>query len=250
MITRLRRILVVFSFVGIAAASCSSNDSDAPNGDMPVASGASACDGGASAGPPSYDPIPASARGPALTSAGYLVQEVKDKLYWLTDGIYSCMFLSTGSGVIVVDVPQTIAPNLIKAIASVTAEPITHVVYSHHHADHIGGAAVIPKGATFIAQENTASLLAREADPNRPVPTVTFTDTYTLTVGSQTLVLDYKGPNHDVGNIFIYAPAQKVLMLVDVIGRGGRHSTNSGRRATSKGTSPRTTMHSRTTSTP
>jgi glyoxylase-like metal-dependent hydrolase (beta-lactamase superfamily II) len=130
------------------------------------------------------------------------------------------MFLSTGSGVIVVDAPQTLAPNLLKGIASVTTEPITHVVYSHHHADHIGGAGVIPKGATFIAQQETAALLAREADPNRPVPTVTFADTYTLTVGSQTLVLDYKGPNHDVGNIFVYAPTQKVLMLVDVVWPG------------------------------
>jgi glyoxylase-like metal-dependent hydrolase (beta-lactamase superfamily II) len=36
-------------------------------------------------------------------------------------------------------------------------------------------------------------------------------------VGSQTLQLDYRGPNHEPGNIFIHAPAQGVLMLVDVI---------------------------------
>jgi glyoxylase-like metal-dependent hydrolase (beta-lactamase superfamily II) len=38
-----------------------------------------------------------------------------------------------------------------------------------------------------------------------------------LEVGEQTLVLDYKGPNHGPGNIFAYAPRQKVLMLVDVV---------------------------------
>lgn len=210
----------MLSLLGAAAASCTSDDGAAPAGNPPLGSSAVSSDGGASTGAPSYDPVPDGARGPAPNSAGYLVQEVKDKLYWITDGIYSCMFLATGSGVIVVDVPQTIAPHLLDAIASVTSEPITHVVYSHHHADHIGGAGVIPKGATFVAHEETASLLGREADPNRPVPTVTFTDTYTLTVGSQTLVLDYKGPNHDAGNIFIYAPAQKVLMLVDVVWPG------------------------------
>jgi glyoxylase-like metal-dependent hydrolase (beta-lactamase superfamily II) len=182
----------------------------------------SSCDDDSTSAPtlPAFDPVPDAAKGPAIPPAGYLVQEVKDKLYWVSDGIYSCMFLSTGVGVIVVDAPQTIAPNLLAAIASVTSEPITHVVYSHHHADHIGGAGVLPKEAITIAQASTAALLRREADPNRPIPTVTFDDTYTLSVGTQTLILDYKGPNHDVGNIFIYAPSQKVLMLVDVVWPG------------------------------
>jgi glyoxylase-like metal-dependent hydrolase (beta-lactamase superfamily II) len=39
----------------------------------------------------------------------------------------------------------------------------------------------------------------------------------TLKVGNQTLQLDYHGNNHLPGNIFIYAPQQKVLMLVDII---------------------------------
>jgi glyoxylase-like metal-dependent hydrolase (beta-lactamase superfamily II) len=202
--------------VVVVAMGCST-DNDAPgSAPAPVA----ACDANVSAGPTPFDPLPQTAQGPAIPAGGYLVQEVRDKLYWVTDGIYSCMFLSTGAGVIVVDAPQTIAPNLLAAIASVTSEPVTHVVYSHHHADHIGGAGVLPKTATFIAQAETAALLQREADPSRPVPTVTFDTTYTLTVGTQSLVLDYKGPNHDVGNIFIYAPAQKVLMLVDVVWPG------------------------------
>jgi glyoxylase-like metal-dependent hydrolase (beta-lactamase superfamily II) len=36
-------------------------------------------------------------------------------------------------------------------------------------------------------------------------------------VGHQNLVLSYEGPIHQPGNIFIYAPGQKTLMLVDVI---------------------------------
>jgi glyoxylase-like metal-dependent hydrolase (beta-lactamase superfamily II) len=174
----------------------------------------------ASVGPTVYDPLPPTATGPMIPQGGYIVQEVNNKLYWMTDGIYSCMFLATGVGVIVVDAPQTLAPNLLTAIASVTNEPVTHVVYTHHHADHIGGAGVLPKTATYIAHQDTAALLQREADPNRPVPTVTFSDTYTLTVGSQTLKLDYHGPNHDAGNIFVYAPNQRVLMVVDIVWPG------------------------------
>jgi glyoxylase-like metal-dependent hydrolase (beta-lactamase superfamily II) len=42
------------------------------------------------------------------------------------------------------------------------------------------------------------------------------------------LVLDYKGVNHEAGNIFIYAPKQKVLMLVDVVYPGWMPYKNLG----------------------
>jgi glyoxylase-like metal-dependent hydrolase (beta-lactamase superfamily II) len=50
-----------------------------------------------------------------------------------------------------------------------------------------------------------------------PLPDITFKKHFTLRRGHQALELDYNGPNHEPGNIFIYAPKQKVLMLVDVI---------------------------------
>ena len=50
-----------------------------------------------------------------------------------------------------------------------------------------------------------------------PIPTVTFSKNYTLQIGNETLNLDYYGVNHLPGNIFIYAPKQKVLTLVDII---------------------------------
>src|SRR5882724_6877582 len=217
--TRIRTTIFVLRLAStLICVGCSSDTNTASPSS--AAGGAATGKGGMAVQPTPTDPLPQVALGTAIPAAGYVVQEVRDKLYWVSDGIYSCMFLSTGSGVIVVDAPQTIAPNLLAAIASVTAEPVTHVIYSHHHADHIGGAGVLPKTATYIAQSETAALLQRENDPNRPVPTVTFDDTYTLNVGSQTLTLDYHGPNHDVGNIFIYAPKQKMLMVVDVVWPG------------------------------
>ncbi len=171
-----------------------------------------------SAGPSDVAPVPASARGPAIPQdKGYLVQEIRNGLYWITDGTYQVMFLTTGKGVIAVDAPPNLAQKYLKAIADVTSERVTHVIYSHAHADHIGAANIFPKGTKFVAHKETADLLRRAKDPNRPVPTVTFTKTYTLKVGNQTLILDYKGVNHEPGNIFIWAPRQKVLMLVDVI---------------------------------
>ena len=42
-------------------------------------------------------PLPESAKGPQIDfSKGYLVEEIKDGLYWVTDGAYNTMFLTTG----------------------------------------------------------------------------------------------------------------------------------------------------------
>jgi len=163
-------------------------------------------------------PIPETAKGPQIDfSKGYLVEEIKDGLYWITDGAYNTIFLTTGEGVIVVDAPPSIGENYLNAIAEVTEEPITHVIYSHTHIDHIGAASIFPDDAVIISHKDVASELEKRNDSNRPIPTETFDDEYLLEVGSQSLELKYDGPMHVPGNIFIYAPEQKVLMVVDVI---------------------------------
>jgi glyoxylase-like metal-dependent hydrolase (beta-lactamase superfamily II) len=124
---------------------------------------------------------------------GYFVHEIRGGLYWVTDGLYNTMFLVSSNGVIAVDPLPSLGPRYLKAIAEVTVKPVTHVIYSHEHTDHIGAASLFPKGAVYIAQQETAAILARRRDPRRPVPTVTFDTRYTLTVGDQTLVLEYQG---------------------------------------------------------
>ena len=171
--------------------------------------------------------LPDTASGVAIDPAkGYFVEEIKDGVYWVTEGTYQMMFVTTGEGVIVVDAPPSIGANILSAIAEVTDEPITHVIYSHSHADHIAGASIYPADATYIAHEETAAQLERErplpfgtfvGGGPVPAPTVTFADSYTLNVGSQTLELTYRGPHHEPGNIYVYAPDQKVLLLIDVV---------------------------------
>ncbi|HWU86573.1 MAG TPA: MBL fold metallo-hydrolase [Kofleriaceae bacterium] len=164
------------------------------------------------------DPVPAASLGPAIPmNKGYLVQHLGGNVYAVCDGAYQTMFIPTGSGVIVVDAPPTIGTRLLDAIHETTSEPITHVIYSHHHTDHIGAADMFPPGVIRIAQTETGALLAADHDPHRPPPTVTFDTSYTLKVGTETLQLDYHGNVHEPGNIFIYAPNEKVLMLVDVV---------------------------------
>lgn len=151
---------------------------------------------------------------------GYHVEELRDGVYWVTGGWYDCMFVRTGNGVIVVDAPPSMGERLLDAIASVTDEPVTHMVYSHWHADHIGAAGMFGPKIKRIAHEKTAELLTRFPDPDRPVPTETFSRDATLDVNGVKLELSYKGQNHAEGNIFIYAPRQKVLTAIDILAPG------------------------------
>jgi glyoxylase-like metal-dependent hydrolase (beta-lactamase superfamily II) len=163
-----------------------------------------------------YLQVPDPARGPALNEDGYVVEEIGEGLYWVTDGFYQMMFLLTGEGVVAIDAPPTLGHNIHRAIRKVTSADVTHAVYSHSHADHVG-AMVIYEGAELYAQEEAAQLLVRDADPNRPAPTRTFTDSLKLEIGGEELQLDYHGPNHCPGNAYIYAPKQQTLMLVDIV---------------------------------
>jgi glyoxylase-like metal-dependent hydrolase (beta-lactamase superfamily II) len=165
-----------------------------------------------------YMDVPESAKGPAIDAVkGYRIQNLGKDLYMVTDNAVQAMFLVYEDGVVLVDVPQTLASAIPKAIAEVTIKPITHLIYSHSHADHIGGAGSLNGRPMIIAHEETKKLLARANDSQRPLPTTTFNDTYTLNVGSHRLELSYHGDGHEPGNIFIYAPAQKTLMVIDVI---------------------------------
>jgi glyoxylase-like metal-dependent hydrolase (beta-lactamase superfamily II) len=165
-----------------------------------------------------YLDVPASAQGPAIDPAkGYRLQNLGKDLFMITDNAIQSMFLVYDRGVVVIDAPQNLAAHIPQAIAEVSDKPITHLIYSHSHADHIGGAKALGGHPIIIAHEETLRLLKRDADPNRPLPTVTFSDKYTLRVGNQVLELSYHGNAHEPGNIFIYAPAQRVLMVVDVV---------------------------------
>jgi glyoxylase-like metal-dependent hydrolase (beta-lactamase superfamily II) len=189
--------------------------------------------------------IPEAAIGPTIPpEKGYLVEEIGGGLYWVTEGSYNTMFLVTDEGVVAVDAPPSIGANYLKAIAEVTDKPIKYVIYSHSHLDHIGAvASIFPENATYIAHEKVAEELQRahqelqapaavgnnktQFPPMQlpafnvsrlpPIPIETFAQNYTLQAGNQTLELSYHGNNHEEGNIFIYAPAQKTLMLVDII---------------------------------
>ena len=174
---------------------------------------------------PDYAPIPQSALGPALNDQGYYVGRVERNLYWVTDGVYNSAFLTTRDGVVLFDAPPSIGHNLRRAVDEIAAangvsNTVTHLVYSHHHADHGAAASLFDGDVVRIGHEETRRLLLRDDDPARPVPEVTFADRYTLEVGGERVELAWHGPNHTPDNIYIHFPDHDTLMFIDVVNAG------------------------------
>lgn len=150
----------------------------------------------------------------------YSLQEIKPGVYLVSAGGSNSMFLVTQEGVVVVDAPPSIGDKIFTAVSNVTDMPITHLIYSHAHKDHIGAANLF-ENVTIIAHNETAKILNERNDTNRPVPDINFTKEINLPIGNQVLQLIYPGPYHQQGNIFVYLPEHKVLMAVDNVVPGG-----------------------------
>ena len=174
---------------------------------------------------PDYAPVPRSALGPALNDQGYYVGRVERNLYWVTDGVYQSAFLTTRDGVVLFDAPPSIGHNLRRRWTrspppNGVSNTVTHLVYSHHHADHAGASSLFDGDVVRIGHEETRRLLVRDDDPARPVPEVTFADRYTLEVGGERAELAWHGPDHSPDNIYIHFPGHDTLMLIDVVNAG------------------------------
>jgi glyoxylase-like metal-dependent hydrolase (beta-lactamase superfamily II) len=170
---------------------------------------------------PDYAPIPPSALGPAVNAQGYFVGRLERNLYWVTDGTYQAAFLTTKDGVVLFDAPPSIGHNLQRAIdeiasANGVSNKVTHIVYSHHHADHLGASSLFGRHVVRVGHVETKRLLARDNDPTRPGPDVTFETRRTLRVGGERIDLAWHGTNHTPDNIYIHLPAHDTLMLVDI----------------------------------
>ena len=168
---------------------------------------------------------PRTALGPAVNDRGYYVGRVEGNLYWITNGTYQSAFLTTSDGVVLFDAPASIGHNIQRAVdeiaaASGVSNEVTHLIYSHHHADHTGASSLFGRNVTRIGHEDTRRLLLRDDDPARPAPEDTFRERLTLEIGGERIDLAWHGPNHSPDNLFIHLPEHDALMLVDIVSPG------------------------------
>jgi glyoxylase-like metal-dependent hydrolase (beta-lactamase superfamily II) len=70
----------------------------------------------------------------------YVLQRLTERTYWFQRRHYATIFHVGSAGVLLFDPLDTAGETIRQAIASVTSLPVTALVYSHAHADHIGDA--------------------------------------------------------------------------------------------------------------
>jgi len=141
--------------------------------------------------------------------------------------ISNAAFVVTPAGVVAIDAlgSPALAERLIVEIRKITPLPITHVLVTHYHADHIyglqafkavGAKIVAHKAAKEYLNSDTARLRL-EASRQELAPWLAG-DT-NLTVGGVQFQIRPVGPAHTPEDIAIYLPSEKVLFAGDLVFR-------------------------------
>ena len=94
------------------------------------------------------------------------VQKLKDNLFMMTGGGGNSSVFVTASGVVVVDTknPGWGQP-LLDAIRKVTDKPVTMIINTHTHGDHVSGNVEFPAEVDIVTHQNTAVNM-KEMRPN------------------------------------------------------------------------------------
>lgn len=165
-----------------------------------------------------FAPVPDFALGPDIPESGYVVQDLGGGAHFVTQGMINTMFVETKNGVVLVDASPFLGDKLLEAIESVTPKPVTHLIYSHAHADHIGAAHLLKRdGLKIISHEITGEFIKEvKNDDRRPLPTETFSGRRKeMDIDGVRFVLDYTGDWHQAGNLFIHLPELKLMGAMD-----------------------------------
>jgi glyoxylase-like metal-dependent hydrolase (beta-lactamase superfamily II) len=120
------------------------------------------------------------------------------------------------------DAPASFGKSIPLEVSKVTDKPIKMLVYSHSHKDHIGGSAAFKniKDLKIVALEGVSDFLKEMNDPNRLLPNVTFKSEKTIKLGGKTVELTGHHYHSPEGDLFIYVPEAKFLMVIDSVTSG------------------------------
>lgn len=137
--------------------------------------------------------------------------KVADNLFVISDGYHSgnTAVLVRGEGVVLVDTKGAgDGQRILDLIKSVTDKPVTHILNTHTHEDHVGGNAFFAQHVEVIAHERTAARMTdmnefRESTTKHGLPDRTFKDTLPLFSGSDAIEMYYFGAAHTDGDAFI-----------------------------------------------
>ena len=149
------------------------------------------------------------------------VEKVKDNLFVLRGGGGNTAVFVTANGVTVVDAknPGWGAPILAK-IKELTPKPVTMLINTHTHGDHVSGNVEFPASVEVVAQVNTKANMEKmpifKEHNNAGMAKRTFTDKLTIGKGADQVDLYYFGPGHANGDAFVVFPAHRIMHSGDI----------------------------------
>jgi cyclase len=171
-----------------------------------------------------------NAQTPAASPAGPNVAEIekiKDNLYMIKGGGGNTAAYVTSKGVVLVDTKN---PNwgqaILDKVKTVTDKPVTHIINTHTHNDHVGSNEFFPASVEIVVQENTDANMKKMpgfADPTKKhgLADKTFKDKMTVLSGAESIDLFYFGPGHTNGDAFVVFRGPKVVHAGDIFARKG-----------------------------
>ncbi len=179
----------------------------------------------------------AQGRGRAQAPKVARIEQVRDNLYWITEGTggpgaSNLAVLVADNGVVLVDTKNPgWGPEIERLIKTVTDKPVTTVINTHTHLDHTGSNPEFPASTDFVVQENTRVNLSKEVceplancgflsgDRASYLPKKTFKDRMTLGSGKNRIELYNFGPAHTNGDAIVVFPAARTAHFADLFAR-------------------------------
>ena len=149
------------------------------------------------------------------------VEKLKDNLFVLKGGGGNTAVFVMASGVTVVDAknPGWGAPILSK-IKELTPKPVTMLINTHTHGDHVSGNVEFPATVEVVVQENTRANMEKmdifKKNENRGMAKRTFKDKMTIGSGADQIDLHYFGRGHTNGDAWVLFPALRVVHAGDI----------------------------------
>jgi cyclase len=148
------------------------------------------------------------------------IKKIRDNLYVIPGAGGNTTVFVTQGGVVLVD---TKLPNngeaILNQVRSVTDKPVSTIINTHSHPDHIGSNEYFTASVEVVAHENTRKWMAanpRVASNPAAMPHRTFTDRMTFGSGDDRIELYYFGAGHTDGDAFIVFPARRAMAAGDL----------------------------------
>jgi glyoxylase-like metal-dependent hydrolase (beta-lactamase superfamily II) len=149
------------------------------------------------------------------------VEKVKDNLFVLRGGGGNTAVFVMANGVAVVDAknPGWGQPILAK-IKELTPKPVTLLINTHTHGDHVSGNVEFPATVDVVVQENTKTNMETmpifKEHNNNGMAKRTFKDRMSIGKGPDQIDLYYFGPGHTNGDAWIVFPAHRIVHSGDI----------------------------------